>query len=309
MSRTRTPSDPTTDKVGFWGPPVDPAVDPSPRRRPAKPKKAWGLSEILRAGLIFLVTQIALIPVLTFMAMATYNIDLAAADAGEQLTDALVDVTTTAPGLTVALLFQWAAFVGAPWLTSRLRGHRSLARDFGLSFRKSDLWWGAALAWTLQVAMLGFSWIVQQTSLDLEGANNTNMVTDQAGLALVIMILAASIGAPITEEIFFRGLLLRSFLRGLAKVDHAPVLLGVTDHFHPSPASRTRQTMGTVAAIFLSSAAFGIMHPNHWLLIVQTGLLGAVFAVVAVKTRRIGLPIVAHMVFNSTSLALTFMFN
>lgn len=308
MTQHHTTVDPATPKMGFWGPPGQPVIDPS-QHRPEKPKKAWGMFEVLRAGAIFLLTQIALIPVLMLVAMATYDLDPSAPGAGDRIAEAMVDVTTTAPGLAAALVFQWAAFVGGPWLTTRLRGHRSLAKDFGLTFRKSDLWWGVALAWTLQIVMTGISWLVQQTSWDLDGANNTNMVTDQAGLALVMMILAASIGAPLTEEIFFRGLLLRSFLRGLAKVDHAPVLPGVTDHLHPSPASRKRQVVGTVAAVVLSSAAFGAMHPNHWLLIVQTGLLGAVFAVVAVKTQRIGLPIVAHMVFNSTSLALTFLLN
>lgn len=307
MSHTPAPSEPTdTTKVGFWGPPSGPVIDPS-QFSPVIPRKPWGLFEVLRGGFIFLLTQIALLPVLYLMAIAAYDIDMAAPDSGDRLTEAMVDITTTAPGLAVALLFQWAAFVGAPWLTTRLRGHRSLVKDFGLSFRRSDLWWGPLLAWAMQIVMTGVSWLVQQTSWDLEGANNTNMVTDQAGLALVLMILAATIGAPITEELFFRGLLLRSFVRSFAKVDYSPVLEGVTDHLHPSPASRKRQVWGTIGAVFLSSLAFGAMHPNHWFLIVQTGLLGAVFAVVAVRTRRIGLTIVAHMVFNSTSLALTFL--
>lgn len=280
-----------------------PRHDPTPPR----PKKAWGMSEVLRAGLVFMATQVALTPVLVLLAMSTYDLDPAVPDFADQMLTALVDVTTTPAGLAAGLLFQWAAFVGSPWLATRLRGHRSLVKDFGLSFRASDLWRGVALAMALQLAMVSLSWLAHQTALDLDGVDNTSMVTDQVGLALVMMVLAASIGAPLTEEIFFRGLLLRAFLRGLAKVDHAPVLPGVTDHFHPSTVSRGRQVSGTVAAVLLSSAIFGAMHASHWLLIVQTGLLGVVLAIVAVRTRRLGLTIVTHVVFNSTSLAAAFL--
>lgn len=307
-------------KIGFWGPPQTTPTLTGDLRAP-RIRRAWGLIDVIWGVVGLVGAQIVMLPLLAIIAAATYDIDMTAPNGVELVTEAIAKVATTGPGLVCALLFQWGAFVGTPWLVSRHKGHGSLRLDFGLSFKKSDLWWGALIAWLMQGSMMGLQWLLQQTSLDLSGGSNTAQVTDQAGFVLVLMILAAAIGAPLTEELFFRGLILRGLMRGLGRVDYAPVLDGVSEKYHTGDVPVWRRRVGVTAAVLISSAFFGLMHLQttttaagsteillgHWFVVFQTGLLGLIFALIALKTRRIGLNIVAHLVFNSTSLALVFL--
>lgn len=307
-------------KVGFWGPAQTSPTITGDTRAP-RIRRAWGLIDVIWGVVGLVGAQVVMLPLLAVIAVITYDIDLAASNGAELVTDAIAMVATTGPGLVCALLFQWGAFVGTPWWVSRRKGHGSLRLDFGLSFKKSDLWWGALIAWLMQGSMMGLNWLLQQTSLDLSGGSNTAQVTDHAGFVLVVMVLAAAIGAPLTEELFFRGLILRGLMRGLGGVDHAPVLDGVSERYHTGNVPAWHRRVGVTAAVLISSAFFGLMHLQttttatgateillgHWFVVIQTGLLGLVFALIALKTRRIGLNIVAHLVFNSTSLALVFL--
>lgn len=329
MSTETTPanrSNPSNDEstsishVSLWGPAQ---IDGTQglTEKVVRERKPWGLIDILWGVLFLIGAQVVLLPVLSLMAIAAYDIPMDGANAAQALTEGVSKITTTGPGLVAALLSQWVAFVGAAYLASVRKGHRSLAKDFGFVFKKTDVPFGLLLAVALQAFMFAANWLLTQTSLDLEGSSNTGQVTDHTGILLVIMVLAASIGAPLTEEIFFRGLILRGMLRGFARVDHAPVLTGRTETFRDRPASSMRRQIGTVAAVVLSSVIFGLMHLQtstgadgstqitlgHWIVVAQTGLLGMVFAVIAVKTKRIGLPIVGHFFFNSISLALVFL--
>lgn len=313
---------PARSTIGLWGPPQVGGTQGVSDRAPEE-RRAWGLIDVLWGLLGLLVAQIVLLPILTVVAIVTYDIPIDAPGAAASLTEAVTKVATTGPGIVFALLSQWAAFVGAPWLVSRRKGHQSMRLDFGLRFRWRDVPVGFGVAVGLQVVLNATTWLLHQTPLDLSGAENTSQVTDHAGVILVVMVLAAAIGAPLTEEIFFRGLMLRSMLRGFARLDFAPVLEGVSDKYHTGTTSAWRRRVGTVAAVVLSSVLFGIMHLQtsatddggtavllgHWVVVAQTGLLGMVFAVIAIKTRRIGLTIMAHLFFNSTSLALVFLTN
>ena len=91
-------------------------------------------------------------------------------------------------------------------------------------------------------------------------------------------------------------------------------------HFGPDKASARRRKIGTVLAVLMSAVFFGVLHTpfsdgtnevplaSSLFLIFQTGFLGAIFAVIALRTRRIGLPIVAHLWFNSSSVAMVMLF-
>lgn len=306
-----------TAKVDLWGPPLVGGVEGFATQAPRK-KKAWGALDTVWGLLGIIGAQLIIVPFLMLLAIAQYNIRMDEPGAVLTLMDSLEKVVMTGPGIVLALMSQWVVFVGFPLLASYRKGHRSLAKDFGLHFKVSDFHNGLILAVGMQALMFAISWLLHQTSLNLSDADNTNQVTDHVGIMLVIMIIGATIGAPLTEELFFRGLLLRGYLRKFARVDLAPVLPGVTDHLHEKTVSETRRKVGVVCAVLLSSVIFGMMHlqmdtgPNgevvmnagHWVVVAQTGLLGLIFAVVAVKTRRIGLPIVAHFFFNSASIAL-----
>lgn len=301
----------------MWGPPqVDPTDAPS-QYAPRGRRRPWGALFALWGLLAILGSQLVTLPVLILIVFSRTEIDLASPEAVDLLVTEVTDLVMTGPGLVVALVSQWVVFVGVPLVATYRRGHRSLAKDFGLVFKVSDLWIGLGVAVVLQVALALVSAVLDATGIDLSGADNTGMVTDQVGLVLVLMIFSASVMAPLTEELFFRGMVLRGFLRSFAGIDHAPVLPGVTDtRFAPERTTPRRKRWGTVAAVLLSSLFFGALHvpisdgtttvttAAQVVLVLQTGALGLVFAVIAVRTRRIGLTIAAHLWFNSASITL-----
>ena len=105
------------------------------------------------------------------------------------------------------------------------------------------------------------------------------------GLAFLGLLLSVGVGAPLVEELFFRGLLLRSLQR----------------------------RMPDSLAIALSAVAFGLAHasalPLDAVLLVMISLtvFGAILSYLAIRTGRLGPGIVAHSAFNVfTVLFLTF---
>lgn len=303
-------------KVDLWGPPVvQPPVEKGPRLRDRAP---WGLGQVWITGAAMIATQVALVP---FLILVSIRDQQAAQITGDVIVKALDDMgiyVKTGPFLIAAMLLQWGAFVGVPWVASRRRGLRSLAKDFGLRFTKWDPLIGLGLAAVMQVVMYGIGFGLAHTGLDLSGADNTNMVTDHHGALLVFMVAAAAIGAPFTEEILFRGLALRALLRSFVQVD-----LAEDPHFAArvaakikrkalAPISERRRRCGIIAAALCSAVLFGIAHTPVGastaamiVLPAQTGLLGLVFAFVTIKTKRLGPSICAHIVFNSTSVILS----
>lgn len=311
--------DNTPPSYDMWGPTGTNHAD-GVAARPPRRIRPWGLIDVVWFVLFLLASQTVVVVILGFVAIAQNGVEVDSITVAEDLTKDIADLALTGPGLALSVLSQWVAFLAAPIYASYRKGHRSLAKDFGLYFRRVDLVLGVGLAVVLQVVMGAISWALNQTDLDLSGADNTSMVTDKGGAVLVLMVFAAVIMAPLTEELLFRGLLLRAFLRSPGRLDLAPHLPGVTDRFH-GPEKRPVNKVGVVMAVLLSSAFFGLMHAQpvetasggysfslgSWVLVAQTGLLGLVFALVALKTKRIGTTITAHLVFNATSLSLVFL--
>jgi membrane protease YdiL (CAAX protease family) len=88
----------------------------------------------------------------------------------------------------------------------------------------------------------------------------------------VLLVLLTVIGAPIVEELFFRGLLLRSLERRL----RAPLAIGV-------------------AALLFSLAHFQVL---QFLALV---IFGAIAGTLAHRAQRLGPAIWAHVAFNATT--------
>ena len=95
--------------------------------------------------------------------------------------------------------------------------------------------------------------------------------------AIAVLFLFLAVGAPLVEELFFRGLLLRSLAR----------------------------RFGPVVATLGSAVAFGLAH-FELLQLAALILFGLVLALLAERTGRLGPGIVAHATFNAaTVLTLT----
>jgi membrane protease YdiL (CAAX protease family) len=188
-------------------------------------------------------------------------------------------VTGSSTGAATTLVGEiglWAGMLGSCLLVSHRYATGSLRDDFGLSFKTSDI--GAGLG----AAAIGLVLSVLVGSLFANSrfsGTNTQIITGQrhnrAGFAVVTVIVA--IGAPVFEELFFRGLIRLAL------------------------ASR----LGPIGAVWGQAALFGLAHfqPNTGLrnvsVVVAIGCLGVVLGYTAYLTGRLGAGIIAHGTFNT----------
>ena len=175
-----------------------------------------------------------------------------------------------------AQLGLWVGLLGVPYLAARFKGN-GMRRDFGLRAERQDVWLGAlcglvgqfAIVWLVYVPMRWFSDISAE-----EISEPARDMTDRASgaIGVVLLVLIVGIGAPIVEEIFYRGLLQRSLIR----------------------------RVGVVWGIAISSVLFGAAH-LQLLQFPALVLAGAMFGVLAHRFGRLGPAIAAHVVFNMTA--------
>jgi membrane protease YdiL (CAAX protease family) len=218
----------------------------------------WGLGDVaIGAAVGFLGGQIAL------------GIVLAASGRTAEQADEL-------PIGLVALsqLGLWLGLLGAPLLATRLKG-RGLVADLGLRARWRDLWTGGWIGAGLQIVALPLLYVplldlLGKTTDDLEGP--ARELTDRAdgALGVVLLVLIVGIGAPIIEEIFYRGL----FQRALIKRGLAPAV-----------------SIGVVALVF------GASH-GELLQLPALVIFGAAAGWLAHRHGRLGPAIAAHVAFN-----------
>ena len=137
--------------------------------------------------------------------------------------------------LLLLLSVPWLGLAGWPLLVSWWRGNGPVI-DFGYTWRLSDLGWGVLYG---MAALAGSALIAVATTAafgDFDSAVG-ELVSDDASLAFLIVFgILVGIGAPLVEELAFRGLLFGA----LAKRRLAPwvtiVLSGVVFalfHFEP----------------------------------------------------------------------------
>lgn len=177
----------------------------------------------------------------------------------------------------------WVGLVGSVVLATRRKGSGSLERDFGWSFRPVDVPLGAAVGVGAVVVIVPLVGLLLRPLLGDPDVSRpvTDLVEASRGPALVGLVLVAAVGAPLVEELFFRGLLLRSI----------------------------EKRLGPGLAIAGSSVFFGLAHPNdlpaNAQVLVMAALAGLALALalLVVRTGRLGGAIVAHGVFNGINLA------
>ncbi|MEY2423572.1 MAG: protease family protein [Acidimicrobiaceae bacterium] len=180
----------------------------------------------------------------------------------------------------------YAIVFGGMWLTclttSRRYGTGQPLRDFGLSWKPSDIWRGLLvflLSRVLQViVLLPFSGHLDRLRRLTEGLERVSIAT------FVIFAIVAIVGAPILEELVFRGVVQRSLAarhgHGWA-IPAQAVLFGL---YHVTPGLGATNVP---YAIGLSAA-------------------GLVLGWAAWKWRRLGPSSSAHFFVNATSTAILF---
>jgi membrane protease YdiL (CAAX protease family) len=199
--------------------------------------------------------------------------------------DSATSTSTTSVGVSVAsLVGLWVGLAGAPLLASRLKGARRLSVDFGFRLRLwPDVPLGIAVGLGSQLILLPVLYIpvrVLVPHLDQQLGQPAQHLTGGADVAgLVVLGIFVVIGAPLVEELFFRGLLLRSLekTKGLASLGR-----------------RATPTL----AVLISAVAFGLAHLEVLQLLGLTAF-GIVLGVLAERWRRLGPGMVAHATFNA----------
>lgn len=265
MSEPATPP----QHVSTWGPPAE------PRHRKPRQASLWNVA----AGYL----GVLFIPSLILLPVALY---LAYQETGssnpQEVSDAAEQALTGSGALILAgLLLQWAILLAAVWAGGRKTegGWKALV-GWGIRWRV-DLPIAAGFAAALVAAQFAASFILSLFDIDTSTLGNTSIITDARGAWLIVMVAGAVIGAPLVEELFFRGLFFNV----------------------------ARRKWGPAAAIVVSSIFFGLLHVQATLAatmytVSATTLVGVCLAVLYYKTGRLGTAIAAHAAFNAAGVTL-----
>lgn len=240
----------------------------------------WGLAD---AVVGWLVAEV--------LAVLASGIILSATGYLDPIGQAVLDVVGRAHGVKLAArvtplwlvavlqVFLWFGLLGAPLYATRRKG-QGVVRDLGLRFAPTDVPLGIAIGLVSQfvlVPLVSLPWIAllgrDTSDLETPARALADKATDPVGVVLLALIVA--IGAPLIEELFFRGLLMRAIER----------------------------LLGTAAAVVLSAVAFGITH-FELLQFPALAAFGAVLAVLTARAERLGPAIFAHFAFNASTVVL-----
>ena len=181
--------------------------------------------------------------------------------------------------LGASLIVLWSTYLAGMWWSSKRIGSGSFVDDYGVRFSPIDLLGipiGVAaqvgLVWVVYVPLRAI-WPDTFTEQRLEDTARSLVERSDGGLIVVLFALVV-VGAPIVEELFFRGMLQRPLLQAA-----------------PTPAVQAAVVVG-VAFVFA-----GI----HFRPVELPGLFafGLVLGFVAWRTGRLGMALLAHVAFNA----------
>lgn len=225
-------------------------------------EQRWGLSEPLGA---FVVAAFAAVIAAVVAAVAT----------GVEVTD--ITLATTAGGLAG----MWGVYLGTWYLLSKRRGSGRPAHDIGL---RIDGWKDVGLGFVaglvtayvlvnVTYVVLELAGLLDDGDLDRLDDPARDLGDMTAGPGFLVLAVLVGIGAPIVEEIFFRGLL--------------------------QPAAVRR--LGAIGGVVFTALFFGAAHLQP-LQFPGLAVFGLVLGTIRHRTGRLGPGIVAHIVFNGLTL-------
>jgi membrane protease YdiL (CAAX protease family) len=244
---------------------VDPEpADPAPAATSRPPR--WGLGDFL-LGLVVGLTLSSLMAALWFAATGDQELGLA--------------------GQALSQVGLWTGMVGSVFVASHRKGAGRLSKDFGFKARWSDIALGVAVALAAQLVILPAVGLLLRPLLGNPKVSQPvqDLIDKAHGPAYFALVFSVALGAPVVEELFFRGLLLGAL----------------------------RRRLNDGLAVALSAVTFGLAHGSSLpadaviLVMVSLTVFGAMLAALAIRTGRLGPGIVAHAAFNLfTVLYLTF---
>lgn len=186
----------------------------------------------------------------------------------------------TIPQLAVATAGMWAVFVGALVLASRRFGSGDVRADLAVSFRPIDLV-GVPIGLATQFVLIPLLyWPLRELWPDTFDAQRieerAQELADKAGgINTVLLVLMVVVGAPIVEELVYRGLVQRSL----------------------------SSAAGAASGLILASLLFSLIHFSP---VEYPGLFvaGLVFGACLALTGRLGPAMVTHAAFNAAGLVM-----
>jgi hypothetical protein len=242
--------------------------EPVSTERPPRVRPWWGLGDVLLSVPVVVVVSL----IGSFAALLLVD------DPDELLPETPIAV------LVVGTMSQQLGMGAWPFVVSKWKGLGAVA-DWRLRFAWTDILAGTGaaimalgLAALAAAAVNGIIGPVDEAEVD-----NTQFLSDAEGGMLFYPALAMTlIGAPLAEELFFRGLLLRAI----------------------------EKRLGPVAAVAGSTLVFMLVHPGGSLagtavLYASIAAVGAVLATVTILVGRLWPAIVAHLLFNSVGVAVS----
>jgi membrane protease YdiL (CAAX protease family) len=177
--------------------------------------------------------------------------------------------------LVLSSLVGWLFLVGVPVVATKVKGEGPVA-DLGLRFEVRDL-----LAFPLGVALQAIAvpllyWPILQVldkNTDDVSAEARDLVDSASGLGVLVLVLIVAVGAPVAEELFYRGLVLRA----------------------------VEKRWSTAVGLVASTVLFGVAHLQG-LQLPALLLFGAVAGTLTVRSGRLGPAILCHSGFNACTL-------
>lgn len=246
------------------------APDPAPSRT-EQPAPPWGLGEVVIAVVVTLFASQILISAVFALA-------------GVRTAD---DASLAVLALGTATL--WVGMVASVVVVLRARGV-DLRSGLGLRLRPLDVPIGLAIGVACQlvlVPVVSAPWarLIGESIDDLKepACRLADKADDPVGV--VLLTLVTVVGAPIVEELFFRGFVQRG-------------LVGFfVERFGTAGVSTA---VGRGVGLTMTAGLFALVHfqPLQFLALFAFGL---VLGVLADRTGRLGPSIVAHMAFNATT--------
>jgi membrane protease YdiL (CAAX protease family) len=173
----------------------------------------------------------------------------------------------------------WLPIVAGLREVSHRFGLGSMVDDYGLSFKPVDAV-GIPIGILTQLVLVRLvywpleTWFPDTFTVSDREENARTLYDSANGLWVVGLVLVVVVGAPLVEEMLYRGLLQGAFTR----------------------------RVNEILAVVLVAGWFAVIHFRP---IEYPGLfvVGLVLGTCALVTRRLGLGIVAHAAFNATGLA------
>ena len=184
------------------------------------------------------------------------------------------DIDLEDPSLEITAILQSALWVGTLGIPLWLYYSKGVSwRQFGWRFKRSDIFKGLLIGLGTQIAA-GLLYLPLYVIFDdIDVSEPAKELVDKAtGLGVFLLFLVVVVGAPVVEEIFYRGLTLKAF----------------------------EKKMGGRLALVASSLLFAVAH-LQFVQFPALFLFGFVAAYLARKYDRLGRAVWAHVGFNATT--------